>query len=927
MALNNRDRRNGLILSNSYRNSQQRSYGKYNKRKAKYNLNDLVLDINKDHNTMANTNDFDISNDSFKMTDDDEDQEGEDDHKQIEDGEMANASSDDDFGDEPYSNAQIINISISDNEDSDVIMESPEKKQPIIKSTPQKKSSKQKKVLQDLSSPKLNINTDTINDKRIPLASTPNFQRNSSAGLSQFRNRSSLNSNSSKRWSLLSFNNEDKENVNTTNNNNNNNNKSKRFSIVSTQSNSSKDKSSKRFSIASTSSLTDSKNKRFSIASTQSTSSGNSIKNVISRVGNALSSVSVSSLEDTSETNTPYKNIKPGVVGENLKRSSTSSNILSESNFNNAPSPIPMRTYSQASISSTNININTSYHSREKEYQQQHHQFAGKNAKDTDNISMLSSSSIRTSKSRFRLSSIFSSKKNENSNNDNESIRSLRGKNSLSDMRKSVLSMSPSKHNLFRLAKKDSISDLNKKTHLDKTMISLPRPDTNSREKLKTRLRNSSSIISINSIISRQPTNQQPQPQSQQSLPPLAPTLTNTTMMTTNEYEAKQLENLVKLTNYPEVLNFKDYVSVIGTANNQVLIKFAEASYSEVYLLKNFETNEILRIFKIIPFGDGNFEQPSIDNVIQELKITKKLSSIEGFIKINESCIVKGCYPRLLLKLWDDFNELKESCNYRPEFDQDQKYLIMDLEYGGIDLEKFEINNWEQCLQIFWSIVKILDKGEKNFKFEHRDLHWGNIVIKETNDTSNNDEIEDALKDLSIIEETEEDLQNDETSSNKLQVKLIDYTLSRLDGENEMDVIYTRLDHQDFFKGCGDYQFDIYRFMRNQIKSIQKIDQHNDEIDWSLSSFINNLYWLHYLLDKLINHKRIPTTKKDDQYYKDLIYLYKSLDPRRKKLNDSIPQFNQENAKSNKKRQVVYFQDFKNCADVLKFGEYYGLIH
>ncbi|CCH44513.1 Serine/threonine-protein kinase [Wickerhamomyces ciferrii] len=993
MALSNRDRRNGLILSNSYRSTQQRSYGKFNKRKAKYNLNDIVLDINKDSNTEHDGGiaaDFDISNDSFKMTDDEDDEENTpindeeaDFNKKILDfdNDMMNASSDDDFGDEPYGSAQIINIAISDNEDSDIIMESPEKRKPIpqlttniapVSSTPQKNratSRRESKPLQDLSSsPKINnnINIEAINDKRVPLGPAPSFQRNSSAGLQQFRNRNSLNSNSSKRWSLLSFNNESLEKEVSSNN------KSKRFSMASTHSTTSttKDKS-KRFSIASTSSLTElnnpNRNKRFSMASTQSTSSGNSLKNVINKVGNVLSSVSVSSIEDTSESNTPYKSVQPGVVGEQQqqKRFSTSSSILE-----NQSSPLPMRTYSHASTSSTNININTAYHSRDKEYtkhtsqqQQQQPQVLHRKPslqppsllephqssqtlsslsrrKESDASSMISTSSIRTSKSRFRLSSIFSSKKTELGNNgngsaianDNESIRSLRGKSSFSDMRKSVLSMSPSKHNLFRLARKDSLNDLNKKSSLDKTMISLPKPDTNSREKLKTRLRNSSSIISINSVISRQPTNQT-MVSSANSNP--------TTIMTSNEYDSKQLNKLVTLTSYPEVLNFNNYISVSSNANNQVLIKFAEASYSEVYLLKNYQTNEILKIFKIIPFGDGNFEQPSIDNVIQELKITQKLSTIDGFIKLNEASVVKGSYPRLLLKLWDDFNELKESANYRPEYDQDQKYLIMDLEYGGIDLEKFQIKSWEQSSKIFWEIVKTLQNAEEKFQFEHRDLHWGNIVIKEQElnkaPISNEDEdIEDVMRDLSIIEEEHG---NEQQSAQGLEVKLIDYTLSRLNGDenDEQDVIFTRLDHQDFFKGCGDYQFDIYRFMRNEIKSIQKSSSSKDEIDWSLSSFKNNLYWLHYLLDKLLFHKKDYITSnhnsKDDQYYKNLQYVYKSLDPRRKKLNnDSIPNFHKSinesslSNKSNKKRQVVYFQDFQNCSDVLKFGEFYELL-
>lgn len=51
---------------------------------------------------------------------------------------------------------------------------------------------------------------------------------------------------------------------------------------------------------------------------------------------------------------------------------------------------------------------------------------------------------------------------------------------------------------------------------------------------------------------------------------------------------------------------------------------------------------------------------------------------------------------------------------------------------------------------------------------------------------------------------------------------------------------------QDLFRGQGDYQFEIYRKMRKQIGK-----------DWAASCPRTNLYWLHYIADKLVNEKEL----------------------------------------------------------------------
>lgn len=51
----------------------------------------------------------------------------------------------------------------------------------------------------------------------------------------------------------------------------------------------------------------------------------------------------------------------------------------------------------------------------------------------------------------------------------------------------------------------------------------------------------------------------------------------------------------------------------------------------------------------------------------------------------------------------------------------------------------------------------------------------------------------------------------------------------------------------DLFKGSGDYQFDIYRLMR----------EHNQN-DWKSFRPYTNVLWLHYLSCKLLGKRRYP---------------------------------------------------------------------
>lgn len=58
---------------------------------------------------------------------------------------------------------------------------------------------------------------------------------------------------------------------------------------------------------------------------------------------------------------------------------------------------------------------------------------------------------------------------------------------------------------------------------------------------------------------------------------------------------------------------------------------------------------------------------------------------------------MQGKYPVTLIDLWNKYDEEKESENDSPEiFEDNQIFIVLELEYCGKDLESFVFSNAEQ---------------------------------------------------------------------------------------------------------------------------------------------------------------------------------------------------------------------------------------
>lgn len=124
--------------------------------------------------------------------------------------------------------------------------------------------------------------------------------------------------------------------------------------------------------------------------------------------------------------------------------------------------------------------------------------------------------------------------------------------------------------------------------------------------------------------------------------------------------------------------------------------------------------------------------------------------------------------------------------------------------------------------------------AESKFEFEHRDLHWGNILILPTTEKT----LTFSLNGKTI-----------KIPSHGVKATIIDYTLSRILYKD--CCLYQDLSADpELFEAAGDYQYDIYRLMKSRTKG-----------QWETFAPYTNVLWLHYVIDKMIDGVRYSAKK------------------------------------------------------------------
>ncbi|XP_077460797.1 uncharacterized protein haspin [Stigmatopora argus] len=302
----------------------------------------------------------------------------------------------------------------------------------------------------------------------------------------------------------------------------------------------------------------------------------------------------------------------------------------------------------------------------------------------------------------------------------------------------------------------------------------------------------------------------------------------------------------------------------ISTHQMKQCVKIGEGTFGEVFSTKNSSGETIA--LKVIPLEGSEKvngeDQKTFGEILHEMIISKELSSLKEkqqnqtscFIGLNNLHCVRGCYPPEFLRAWDTFDNKKGSENDRPDFfENDQLFIILEFEFGGVDLENSngKLSSLLVAKSILHQVTAALAVAEQQLHFEHRDLHWGNILVKTTKQKTESFLLNGAVHSV---------------ESKGVFVRIIDYSLSRL----EIDGLTVSCDisnDEELFMGQGDYQFDIYRNMKEENGN-----------NWEEYRPHSNVLWLHYLSSKLLSMRyRRPTFKGKKDVLEELISFHDSI--------------------------------------------------
>ncbi|XP_077563931.1 uncharacterized protein LOC144179446 [Haemaphysalis longicornis] len=309
------------------------------------------------------------------------------------------------------------------------------------------------------------------------------------------------------------------------------------------------------------------------------------------------------------------------------------------------------------------------------------------------------------------------------------------------------------------------------------------------------------------------------------------------------------LNQLLKLCGQERPVTFEEALQ-LGQNKGipQVIRKLGEGCAGEVYLVRRGALRADESVLKVVPVGGNRLvdglKPQSLAGASAEVAIARELSNLRfnatnrtaNFIGLKGAHCVHGPYHPALLACWKEYEERLCSQNENPEvFSDEQLYLILEFEYGGKPLENFK-GSAEQLESVFVQLSCSLAAAEFALRFEHRDLHTDNVLVRRTSEEHATYALQGTVLKVPTA---------------GVWASVIDYTLSRISKGHEAEYAATKmpqsvlftdlaLDSQ-LFGGSGSYQYDIYRIMRERNGN-----------DWQTYDPFTNVMWLDYTARKLL---------------------------------------------------------------------------
>ncbi|CCF59887.1 hypothetical protein KAFR_0I01060 [Kazachstania africana CBS 2517] len=206
--------------------------------------------------------------------------------------------------------------------------------------------------------------------------------------------------------------------------------------------------------------------------------------------------------------------------------------------------------------------------------------------------------------------------------------------------------------------------------------ISLPIPDQVSRDKIRTKLKNSTSLLSLNS-----------------SVP-----------ISLREYDENMMQLILEQCSIKHILD-KVKLSTMADILEVLSIKDSTKLSSSVWRTPSrIDPSETIVCKKV------QMETSSSVMTLHELQVLNLCKGTPGFPYLLQSYIV--------LSNEDHANKTLQTHT-----------LYLFFKDCGEPLSKVSIKSWQQCLKIFWQCTTIIYVAETKFGFEHRNLTFDHILV------------------------------------------------------------------------------------------------------------------------------------------------------------------------------------------------------
>ncbi|WVZ66833.1 hypothetical protein U9M48_016000 [Paspalum notatum var. saurae] len=212
--------------------------------------------------------------------------------------------------------------------------------------------------------------------------------------------------------------------------------------------------------------------------------------------------------------------------------------------------------------------------------------------------------------------------------------------------------------------------------------------------------------------------------------------------------------------------------------------KLGEGTYGEAYRAGR-------TVCKVVPF-DGDLlvngeTQKRSEEILGEVLLSLTLNNLrsnrvgneqkdscDGFIETRDFRVCQGPYDPSLISAWEDFDAKRGSENDHPkDFTREQCYIVFVLADGGTDLESYALVDYNEAHSLLVQVTASLAVAESACEFEHRDLHWGNILLTQDDTPERNNTMSFILGGKRMHARTF-----------GLTVSIIDFTLSRINTAN-----------------------------------------------------------------------------------------------------------------------------------------------